>query len=535
MNAVTRSVPALASLAGLLSIAVPGPAIAADWEDYRLVPEAVTWPEDLEDFTLVAISGDASAVAGNEVADWNLFPDNGPWAFRYQYPFVWTDGMEQIREIAPNTDEIIEFSNGYRGRVHDMSRDGKWVVGEYAFANSGRHQAFLYDVENDLFEYLGDFGWTWLEINAPDKYIASVATGVSGDGSVVVGWALNTEGRQRAFRWTREEGMVQVFDEMISIWDDDPENWMLAISDDGSRSVAGSSRLRAPNDTERVSTLFALDDFTVSASFPMPNTFSLLDVAEVSGPDNSVLLTILSELGPSPEPWRFPELPFESMGIRWFPLEDRYEAYSEFTYSRALSAFAQTDDGNLMTLLMTGFAPADGLTNYGLLWTPEDGLLDATEFLANTYEIDFDQSAIAKVLPSRDGSTLVAEVYTTSGHHRKALARFDISGEPAPMAKLFPVSWYDDGWRITSMGRLHSEAFPWLWWRNFGWIYMDTAASTPSGMWFWHPELGWCLYSPEFGSSRFTLFSMDTMEWIYVHSGTGWLHSASRSWFRLLE
>jgi hypothetical protein len=188
-----------------------------------------------------------------------------------------------------------------------------------------------------------------------------------------------------------------------------------------------------------------------------------------------------------------------------------------------------------MTLLMTGYAPADGLTNYGLLWTPEGGLFDATQFLTNTYEIDFGHDAVARVLPSRDGFTLVAEVYTTSGHNRKALARFDISREPAPMAKLFPLSWYDNGWRITSMGRMHSADFPWLWWRHFGWIYMDPVASTSSGMWFWQADLGWCYTSPDFGATRFNMFSMDRMEWIYVHSGIGWLHSASRSWFRLLD
>jgi probable HAF family extracellular repeat protein len=515
-------------------MAVPGPAGAAGWEEYRIAPGQTAIPEDLEDFTLIAISADASVVAGNEVADWNQFPNNGPLEFRYQYPFYWMEGMEQVQEIAPNTDGIIEFSNGYRGRVLDISRDGKWIVGEYAFANSNRHQAFLYDVENDLFEYLGDFGWTWLEVVAPDKYIASVATGVSSDGSIVVGWARETDGRPKAFRWTREEGMVKIFN-MIPVWDDQREDKLHAISDDGTRAVGEESYLREPNGTERISKVFVMDNFAVSATFPMPNMFSLLDVAEVSGPDNSVLLTIWSELDPSPEPWRFPGPPFESMGIRWFPEEDRYEAYSEFTYSRALSALSQTDDGNLMTFLMTGIAPADGLTNYGLLWTPENGLFDATQFLANTYEIDFGHDAVAKVLPSRDGFTLVAEVYTTSGHHRKTLARFDISEEPAPMAKLFPVSWYNNGWRQTSMGSFQIEDFPWLWWRNFGWVYLDEPASTETGIWFWQSELGWCFYSPEFGASRFSLFSTEAMEWIYVHSGMGWLHSASRSWFRLLD
>jgi probable extracellular repeat, HAF family len=36
---------------------------------------------------------------------------------------------------------------------------------------------------------------------------SSEAWGVSADGSVVVGWALNAAGRSRAFRWTASGGM----------------------------------------------------------------------------------------------------------------------------------------------------------------------------------------------------------------------------------------------------------------------------------------------------------------------------------------
>lgn len=534
MNAVCRSLFAFARLVLSLHLLLPVLAYGIDWNEFRIAPAQVAIPEDLEDFSLVALSDDASVVAGNEVADWNLFPDQGPWEFRNQYPFYWTDGMERIQEIAPNTDEIIEFSNGYRGRVLDISRDGKWIVGEYAFANSGRHQAFLYDVENDLFEYLGDFGWTWLEVNAPDKYIASAATGVTGDGSVVVGWARDEGGRQISFRWTREEGMAKVFDYPIGFWDDQPEDRILAISDDGSRAVAEGSRLRQPGGTERVSTVFAVDYFRATAVFPMPNTFSLTDAAEVSGPDNSVLLTIRSELDPAPDPgWFSPN--HESVGIRWFPAEDRYEGYSQSGDSRAYSAVSQTDDGNLMTLVRSRTAPGDGPADYGVLWTSEDGLFDATDFLTNTYEIDFGQGGVAKVLPSRDGSTLVAEVYTDSNHLLKALARFDISQPPAPMARLFPGSWYHDGWRPTTMGSFHIRDFPWVWWRNMGWIFIHEEASDADNLWFWQQDLGWCSCPAGSRLSRLYFYATADAEWIYAIPLQGWLHSNSRAWFRLLD
>lgn len=534
MNPHSRALSAFPALAFLLTLSFPGIAGADDWNAYRVVPEAMTWPEDLEDFTLVAISGDASVISGNEVADWNLFPNEGPLEFRNQYPFFWAEGMEHVREIAPNTDGIILFSNGYRGRVTGISRDGKWVVGEYAFANSNRHQAFLYDVENDLFEYLGDFGWTWLEIHAPEKYLASVATGVSGDGSVVVGWARDTEGRQKGFRWTREEGMVMVFHQLIGFWDDQPEDRILAISDDGTRFVAEGTRLRKPNDTERVSTVLVMDHSRFTSVFPMPHTFSLNGSVEVSGPDNSVLLTIRSAFDPLLAASRFSPS-FESTGVRWFPAQDRYEAYAEFAYSRVLSALSQSDDGSLMTLLMTGIAPTDGTAHYGLLWSPGTGLMEATSFLANTWEVDFGPAAVAKVLPARDKSMLVAEVYTTGGHFRKTLARFDISGEPAPMAQLFPESSYHNGWRSTSMGRFFSEGFPHLWWDNMGWVFLDTAASSSEEIWFWHSDLGWCYCAPDPRQLRFYFYSTKDAEWVYAFPLQGWLHSPSRSWFRLLD
>jgi len=54
-------------------------------------------------------------------------------------------------------------------------------------------------------------GWsqslTWLGTLGGDR---GLARGVSADGSVVVGWAYNDAGQDRAFRWTQATGMVDL-------------------------------------------------------------------------------------------------------------------------------------------------------------------------------------------------------------------------------------------------------------------------------------------------------------------------------------
>ncbi|MEX2140514.1 MAG: hypothetical protein WD894_14725 [Pirellulales bacterium] len=81
-----------------------------------------------------------------------------------------------------------------------VSDDGTTVVGSRYFGIPGLDEAFRWVPDEGLFEGLGDF---------PGGAFDSAAYGVSADGSVIVG-SGNANQSPRAFRWTAEEGMVDI-------------------------------------------------------------------------------------------------------------------------------------------------------------------------------------------------------------------------------------------------------------------------------------------------------------------------------------
>jgi len=86
---------------------------------------------------------------------------------------------------------------GWESQARGVSSDGSVVVG-WAINGNGRKRAFLW-TENDGMHDIGTLGGS-----------TSEATGISADGATIVGWAYTADGFYRAFRWTCKQGMVQI-------------------------------------------------------------------------------------------------------------------------------------------------------------------------------------------------------------------------------------------------------------------------------------------------------------------------------------
>jgi probable HAF family extracellular repeat protein len=86
----------------------------------------------------------------------------------------------------------------------------------------------------------------------------SEARGVSADGSVVVGWAKNAAGQQRAFRWTAAGGMQDLGTLPGGDWSE-----ALGVSADGS-VVVGSARNAAGQRAFRWTAAGGMEDLNIT-------------------------------------------------------------------------------------------------------------------------------------------------------------------------------------------------------------------------------------------------------------------------------
>jgi probable HAF family extracellular repeat protein len=115
---------------------------------------------------------------------------------------------------------------GYGSEAYGVSADGAVVVGSAVNA-AGWDRAFRWTASGGM-QDLGTLGGTW-----------SLAYGVSADGSVVVGRAYNAARQGRAFRWTAAGGM-QDLGTLGGNW-----SGALGVSADGS-VVVGWAQCKLP-------------------------------------------------------------------------------------------------------------------------------------------------------------------------------------------------------------------------------------------------------------------------------------------------
>ncbi len=165
------------------------------------------------------VSGDGSTVTG--------FAEDSA---RDDIVFRWTEqeGMTSTGVYSEasgllGTSELIDHF--YRGLSPKVSSDSSTIVGEAYFFSDGD---FFFDEA---------FRWTESEGGQPLGSLGGggkrKATGVSGDGSIVVGFSDFDSGNNEAFRWTESGGMVGLGVPPGT----NPESGAFEISTDGSTIV----------------------------------------------------------------------------------------------------------------------------------------------------------------------------------------------------------------------------------------------------------------------------------------------------------
>jgi probable HAF family extracellular repeat protein len=145
----------------------------------------------------MGVSADGSVVVGeagtapgqSRTFLWRVFFGR---AFSWR-AFLWTEagGMQDLGTLP----------GGDCSQAFGVSADGSVVVGEALIVAAGQDRAFpwqnrAFRWQNGVMQDLGTLGGD-----------ESEASAVSADGSVVVGWATNAAGQDRAFRWTVSGGM----------------------------------------------------------------------------------------------------------------------------------------------------------------------------------------------------------------------------------------------------------------------------------------------------------------------------------------
>nr|WP_321513846.1 hypothetical protein [uncultured Pseudodesulfovibrio sp.] len=154
-----------------------------------------------------AISGDGQHIVGSST--------NGVGASE---AFIWSQATGVMRGLG-------NFG-GHASEATAVDRDGTVVVG-VADDGSLRQRAFRWTEAG---------GMVNLETLSGGRFDTSIARGVNGDGSVVVGQGTSANGLE-AFRWTQASGMVGLGDLTGGFFNSSAR----AVSDDGSVIVGKAS------------------------------------------------------------------------------------------------------------------------------------------------------------------------------------------------------------------------------------------------------------------------------------------------------
>lgn len=149
----------------------------------------------------VAVSADGRLIVGTGVGT------------SVRNPVLWTDGMISALPLPAD----------WRGGADDVSEDGTIVLG------SGRPSDSTTGIE---FPNLWVNG-VYVLIPTPPGIVAFAGSALSGDGSTVVGQAVTTTGRLRAFRWNGQMELLNGFKTATS-------SNATAVSRDGSVVVGNS-------------------------------------------------------------------------------------------------------------------------------------------------------------------------------------------------------------------------------------------------------------------------------------------------------
>lgn len=173
------------------------------------------------DYSEVAgISSDGKTVTGN------LRPVGGEAsASPSSQPFIWTSaaGMTGLGYLpGQNYGYALGISGdgstvvGWGEALYSISSAFKWTAptgmvslgtGQLAFAANASGSAVFGRFDRTAGRWTAAAGWVGLGF--PTGYNTSTARGVSSDGSVVVGYAINTlNNNMQGFRWTAQTGMV---------------------------------------------------------------------------------------------------------------------------------------------------------------------------------------------------------------------------------------------------------------------------------------------------------------------------------------